>query len=42
MDVKLLIQEDIKKDLDALNKGVKTIRIKPKLKVIQQLEENLL
>lgn len=35
------IEKDKDKDLDALNNGIKTIRIKPKLKVIKQLEENL-
>ena len=36
------IAVDEAKDLDALNNGIKTIRIKPKLKVIKQLEESLL
>lgn len=34
--------EDKAKDLDALKNGIKTIRIKPKLKIIQQLEDALL
>ena len=35
-------QKDIDKDNDALNCGIKTIRIKPKLNIRKQLEESLL
>lgn len=35
-------QKDVAKDNDALSCGIKTIRIKPKLKIIQQLEDALL
>lgn len=35
-------QKDIDKDNDALSYGIKTIRIKPKLNVIKQLEDALL
>lgn len=36
------IQKDVDKDNDALSCGIKTIRIKPKLNVIKQLEDALL
>lgn len=35
-------QKDVDKDNDALRCGIKTIRIKPKLNVIKQLEDALL
>lgn len=36
------MQKDVDKDNDALSCGIKTIRIKPKLNVIKQLEDALL
>lgn len=35
-------QKDINKDADAAKHGIKTIRIKPKLNVLKQLEESLI
>lgn len=35
-------QKDVDKDNDTLSCGIKTIRIKPKLNVIKQLEDALL
>lgn len=35
-------QKDVDKDNDALRYGIKTVRIKPKLNVIKQLEDALL
>ena len=34
-------EKDISKDKDAFEQGIKTIRIKPKLNVLEQLEKNL-
>lgn len=39
---KLVLQKDINKDADAAKHGIKTIRIKPKLNVLNQLEESLI